>query len=286
MRYALAMLVVMLGAVPALGHPGWGVVRDSRGNVYYTDLRQVWRVDPQSRKSVAVPNVHTHELYLDAQDNLYGEHLWYEGDATKKWGHFLWKFSADGKYTQITPREQGFRGTEASFVRDAAGSEYWREGAVLKKRSPAGQMSTVATLPQPAGANEGGILTATPDGVLYTIMNGALWRIAPDGSSRMLARGLAQRTIAEPFVQPWHVILGLCADGAGNVYFANTGARVTKKFGTDGRTTVFLRAHAPWTPSGVYAAANGDVYVLEYADMSDRARVRRVSRDGAVSTLP
>ena len=30
---------------------------------------------------MAVPNVHTHGLALDARDNLYGEHLWYEGDV-------------------------------------------------------------------------------------------------------------------------------------------------------------------------------------------------------------
>ena len=35
---------------------------------------------------MVIPNVHTHELYLDIGDTLYGEHLWYEGDRTGKWG--------------------------------------------------------------------------------------------------------------------------------------------------------------------------------------------------------
>ncbi|MEK6565879.1 MAG: hypothetical protein AABZ41_04135, partial [Bacteroidota bacterium] len=60
---------------------------DSQGNVYYTDLKHVWKLTPDGTKSIAIRNVHTHELYIDPQDNLYGEHLWYEGDATKKWGH-------------------------------------------------------------------------------------------------------------------------------------------------------------------------------------------------------
>lgn len=27
-------------------HPGIGIVMDSKGNVFYTDLKQVWKIDP------------------------------------------------------------------------------------------------------------------------------------------------------------------------------------------------------------------------------------------------
>ena len=84
-RFILLFLAIVLRAVlPVQAHPGVGIVQDSAGNIYYTDLKQVWKLAPDGKKSVAVPNVHTHELCLDGEDNLFGEHLWYEGDATKK----------------------------------------------------------------------------------------------------------------------------------------------------------------------------------------------------------
>jgi len=75
-----------LFAVVAGAHPSVSIVIDSGGNVYYSDLEQVWRVAPDGSKTVAVPHVHTHELFLDPQDNLYGEHLWYEGGRHEKVG--------------------------------------------------------------------------------------------------------------------------------------------------------------------------------------------------------
>jgi hypothetical protein len=284
-RAALLVMTLVLAPLSAVAHPGWGVVRDSRGNVFYTDLHQIWRIDAQGLKSVAVPNVHSHELYLDADDNLFGEHLWYEGDATKRWGHFLWKLSADGRYSQITPRLEGFR-TEESLVRDGAGNQYWRVGTTVKTKTPSGQVSTLTTLDAAAGPNEGNIVAATRAGVLYTQVNGTLFRIEPDGRSRVLARNLNRRTLTARHVQPWHTILGLCPDAQGNVYVAVTGARVVNKVGIDGETTVFLRAPIGWLPSGVLVANDGDVYVLESRDVGDEARVRRVAKDGSVTVLP
>jgi hypothetical protein len=78
----LILAVVTFSISAAYAHPGIGIVVDSRGNVFYTDLQQVWRLAPDGKLEVAVPGVHAHELCLDASDNLYGEHLWYEGDRT------------------------------------------------------------------------------------------------------------------------------------------------------------------------------------------------------------
>ncbi len=56
--------VLFLLTASVSGHPGVGIVMDSRGNIFYTDLKQVWKISPEGRKSIAVANVHTHELYL------------------------------------------------------------------------------------------------------------------------------------------------------------------------------------------------------------------------------
>jgi hypothetical protein len=79
MKSLSGLLLLVLLSLPVMAHPGVGIVQDSRGNVFLTDLKQVWKIAPDGQRSVAVPNVHTHELILDKDDNLYGEHLWYEG---------------------------------------------------------------------------------------------------------------------------------------------------------------------------------------------------------------
>src|SRR5260221_11330317 len=88
----LFMLIGVLAAL-TLAHPAVGIVRDSDGNVFYSDTANVWRIDAHGAKLIVVRNVHTHELWLDSSGYLYGEHLWYEGDATHKWAHRVWKLA-------------------------------------------------------------------------------------------------------------------------------------------------------------------------------------------------
>lgn len=92
----------------SIAHPGVGIVQDSKGNIFYTDLKHVWKIQTDGKKSIAVQNVHTHELFMDEHDNLFGEHLWYEGEETDKWGHYVWRLSADGKFEKIIPDSEGF----------------------------------------------------------------------------------------------------------------------------------------------------------------------------------
>src|SRR5262245_49664858 len=104
--------VVLLPVARTHAHPGVGIVEDSRGNVYFTDLKQVWRIAPDGRMSLAVPAVHTHELCLDGDDALYGEHLWGEGGL---WRHRVWRLSRDGKLDDVVPQREGLL-SDYSFV--------------------------------------------------------------------------------------------------------------------------------------------------------------------------
>ena len=96
-------IILMLVALWANAHPSVSLIMDSRGNVYYSDLEQVWKIDVHGKKTVVVHNVHTHELYLDKDDNLFGEHLWYNGETANTWGHYIWKLTINGTLEQIKP---------------------------------------------------------------------------------------------------------------------------------------------------------------------------------------
>ena len=53
--------LALLCAVPVLAHPSIGIVRGAGGEIFYSDLEQVWRLGADGRKSIAVPRVHSHE---------------------------------------------------------------------------------------------------------------------------------------------------------------------------------------------------------------------------------
>jgi len=284
MKRGLALLVWLVASLPAAAHPGIGIVLDSRGNVFYTDLRHVWKIAPDGAKSIAVANVHTHELYLDAQDNLYGEHLWYEGEATDKWGHRVWRLSAGGKLEDIIPARQGFL-KNYSFVRDRQGAMYWAERGpttVIRKRAPDGTISVHAT----ARFQNVRWMTCTPEGTLYLIDLYDLVRIEPNGNVRVVARDLAERSFWQFFVSNEHAVYGLWPDAQGNVYVAVLAGRVVKKVTPEGKVSEFARSRPPWSPTGGLVAPNGDVWILEYRSPTlGFARVRRIQPNGTAKTF-
>ena len=285
-RFLLIWASLLLLGSSALAHPGIGIVMDSRGNVYYTDLKQVWKITREGKKTIAVPGVHTHELYLDAHDNLYGEHLWYEGEATKKWGHRVWRLSPDGKLSDIIPARTGFRDDyeDCSFVRDRAGNMYWAaRGAhtIIRKCAPGGNPTD---LTHGAEFRDVRWMTVSADGVVYLVDGADLRRVAPDGTVVTVASGLKERAYTQLFVNEPHVLMGLWLDGQQNVHLAVYGARLVKKITPAGLVSVAARSSFPWSPTGGMFAPNGDLWLLEYS-ITGAARVRRIAKDGSSHTF-
>jgi sugar lactone lactonase YvrE len=254
-----------------------GIVQDSRGNVFYTDLKQVWRVAPDGRKSVAVPNVHTHELCIDAADNVFGEHLWYEGDATGKWGHRVWRLKPDGNVSDVIPAREGFL-RDYSFVRDRAGNMYWAEHgaqAAIKKTSTDGKTQVVAS----GGFRDVRGMTAAPDGTVYLIDNGDLKRISPRGEVTTLVPRLSSRTPPPRNVSDRHYHMGLWIDGDGHVHVAIAAEKTVVKVKRDGTVSVAARSEGTWSPSGGLVDRGGRLWVLEYSE-TNAVRARRIEKDG------
>lgn len=261
-----SILLLLAVAVPARAHPGVGIVMDRRGTVFYTDLQHVWQIAPDGRKSIAVPDVHTHELSVDAAGNLFGEDSEYLGGD--RWRHRVWRRAPDGRVTDVLPWRDGFLG-DYGFVRDAAGGMYWircpEQRCTIQKRAADGRVSTVA--PGVRWGTRINWMAARPDGSLIVVDGRDLRRIGPDGRLGTLARGVGE------------MMMGMWVDARNNVYVAVYRSRAVVRVAPDGRTTTVARSPAPWAPSGVAIAPNGDLWLLEYSTTNE-ARVRRVRPDG------
>ncbi|GAA4421485.1 hypothetical protein GCM10023187_57390 [Nibrella viscosa] len=276
MKTGILLLLIALSGTALHAHPGIGLVMDSRGNVFYTDLTHVWKINPLTgEKSVAVRNVHTHELYLDAQDNLYGENLRYEGERTNTWNHRVWCLRPDGTRVTIIPATEGFL-TNYSFVRDKTGTMYWADRNVIRKRLPDGTIRVHAQGPF-TGI---GWLTCTPDGIIYLTDGPAVKQILPDGRVQTLARNLRENRQAQLPTGGPPALMGLSYDLSGNVYVACFGAGMVQKINSAGQVTVVAQSKHPWSPAGVLADKTGNLWLLEYST-ANQARVRRIYPDGS-----
>jgi hypothetical protein len=276
-RFLLVVLVAATG-LPVIAHPGVGIVEDSAGNVFYTDLARVWRIAPDGARSIAVPGVHTHELCLDAEDTLYGEHLWYEGDATKTWGHRVWKRTKDGGIVDVIAAREGFL-TNYSFVRDRKGVMYWAdrgEKTVVKSRALDGSIKVHATGP----FQDVRWMTVTPDGVVYLVDRGRLLRIAADGAVSTVVVALSERKPPPAKVSDPHYQGGLWTDPRGSVYVAISEERLVLEVRTDGSTRVAARSTLPWAPYGGMVDRKGNLWLLE-TSVVNAVRVRRIGKDGS-----
>lgn len=249
---------------------------NSRGDIYYTDLKHVWKLDASGTKSIAVRNVHSHELYIDAKDNLYGEHLWYEGDATKKWGHRVWRLSSNGTLSDIIPPRQGFLDDydDFHFVHDRAGNMYWADrgnSSFIRKLSPEGQVTTLAS----GKFRNIRWMTVTAEGIVYFVDLHDLVSVSQDGVVRRVVRNLAERQRSFLFFNNEHAIMGLWTDSKGNVYAAVSADQVVKRISPDGRVDIVASSTTPWAATGGTVAPNGDLWLLEDAHLMG-VRVRKV----------
>lgn len=261
----------------ALAHPGVGIVEDSAGSVFYTDLAQVWRIAPDGTRTIAVPGVHTHELAIDQDDVLYGEHLWYNGEKADTWGHRVWKRTRAGAVSDVVPAREGFL-DDYSFVRDRAGTMYWADrGAttVVKRRAADGTIRTHSTGP----FKDVRWMTVTPDGIVYLVDSGRLLRLAADGSVATVVPALSAEKPPPAGVSDPHYQGGLWPGAGGTVYVSVPGERLVLEVKPDGSMRVAARSPLMWAAYGGMLDRRGNLWLLETSKVN-AVRVRRIDKSG------
>src|SRR4030095_13912044 len=281
MRKYLISNFLFLISFTLTAHPGIGIVKDSKGNIYYTDLAKVWRISLDGNKTAVVNGVHTHELYIDEHDNLYGEHLWYNGESQNTWGHYVWCLKKNGKLVkQINPAE-GFL-NNYSFARDSMGNMYSVERFTtsrIMKKTMSGEIIKLA---------EGkfgfiGWLTCTKSGSLYFTENSKLHRLSADGktdSYRMetVAENIGSKSTDFSMMGRNYDSYGIWTDAADNVYVAMIDSKKVIRIGADGNPQTILTSNSLWTVCSGIFDNNGDMWVLENS-VSNEVRARKIGKE-------
>jgi len=303
-RTAIILLAfILISAESLCAHPSWGIVVSSTGVVYFSDLETVWKIDRDGKVSVFRPGVsgrHVHELAIDSQGNIYGPITVYDA-ATQKYLVGIWKMTPDGRQTELQPPVDSVM-SGVSIWRDSAGNMYsieqnnnLKERTLLLKRTSDGHISTLAGSAygyadgKGSAAKFSGVYAMTfgADGNLYVTDGSYVRRVTLNGDVTTVGSDLTARTSADRptlFGGNDKILAGLAADSGGNVYVADAGNRRLLKIGKDEKFGVVYRLDPPYFPTGVFATANGDVYVLEFSytppGTTDKPRVRKISADG------
>ena len=275
----LATVAVLSLAKGVAAHPPVSVVMDSRGFVYYSDLQNVWRISPTGTRTLAVIGVHTHQLYLDAENRLYGEDATND-DATGQPYHRVWRLDPNGTLTDVIPRRAGYLWDygDFGFVHDRMGVAYILQhsgGPALVRVGGTGKV-TRTTLPRP----EPGFALPTLDGRVVITAGRDLLRADTRRETAIVWKSnLSRLTPRAVEVEDRHALLGLWLDLEGRIYVASYAGAAVIRIDPDGSESVVAHSPEGWAPSGGMAGPDGSMWLLELSP-ENQVRVRRVMTDG------
>jgi sugar lactone lactonase YvrE len=292
---------LFLLAAEVAAHPAWGIAVDRQGQVYFTDLKTVWKIDARGAVSVfrKADDRHTHELNIDEAGNIYGADNSYE-PATQRFFSSIWKMTPTGSFSYLLPpTDNAPKGT--SIWRDRDGNTYHatnypeRELLVLK-RAPDGKVTVLAGKSNAASEYRqqipyslGGMAFGA-DGALYFVHGASISKLTASGTLTALANNLVlENASGNPTgAGSTTQLFGIVVDAEGNAFIADHGNRRVIKINPGNQITTVIRAEEPWFPTGV-TLRGGELYILEYGQTLQNTpvgtRVRKLSPDGKVVTL-
>lgn len=277
----LVIICILAAATPAAAHPPYGLVVDSMGNAYFSDLETVWRCSPEGRLSVFRPPVegtHVHALARAPDGAVEGDQNRYD-PVSERFFSGLWRRTLAGAESAVVPLTE--RPPLGSGVwQDSAGNRYtshWLSSddrrVVLRRQRADGWAEVLFDEagggphpPQQTVESVGGMAFGADRSVFFT-NGGVLRRVSADGRVATLYEGSNGSSLR-----------GLAVVRDGSVLAADMGAKTVLAVSPDGMVSTLYRETDAWSPTAV-AVSGSRLLVLEANDdpySSDRVRLIEV----------
>lgn len=302
--FGLALFsILFLGQTNVFAHPAWGIVVDSKKQIYFTDLETVWKIDREGKVSTfreGVSGRHVHNLAIDPQDNIYGIDNTYNPQR-ETYPRGIWKMSAKGEFSYIVSMTdnlpQGW-----SIWRDNYGNTYStepynneRKESKIIKRAPDGKTSLFAggKFGYADGKKEDAKFSVIidiafgKDDAIYLSGDDKIRKIDKLGNvTTLYSYGQQSKNQKKPNAASQ--FFGVDVDEQNNVLAADFSNRRLLRISYDGKISEVFNSEKDWSPIGV-AASNNEIYVLEVRPYSSAIhtgnRVWKIAADGKASLV-
>jgi hypothetical protein len=301
---AFMATIVFLAVQNAFSHPAWGIVVDRQGQVYFSDLETIWKIDRQGNVTTfraGVSGRHVHNITIDAEDNIYGLDNSYNAQK-QTFPRSIWKMSPKGEISYLVPMTDNLP-PGRSIWRDSDGNTYSvepynneKKEAKIIRFAPDSSTSLFAggkygSVDGPKEKAQFGVITDMifgADKTIYLSDEDKVRRIDKAGAvTTIYSRQISSDKNAKTPEQSSR-IFGLAVDERNNVFAADPENRRIIKISPGGEYTPVFSTEQPWRPYGV-ALDKNDLYVMEsWFDEKESfigTRVRKLSSDGRVTVL-
>ncbi len=296
----ISMCVLQADSVSA--HPAWGIVVDSQGQVYFSDIEAVWKIDRQENVSVfraGVSGRHVHNITIDAEDSIYGVDNTYD-PQTETYPRALWKMTPKGEFSYLVPMTNSLP-IGRSVWQDSGGNTYSvepynseKKETKIMKRTPDGTVSLFAGgkygyADGQKDKAEFSVITDMAfgrDEAIYLTDTDRVRKIDKSGTVTTIYRGGGSPSNQQN-PESYSRLFGLTVDEQNNVYVADYGNRRVLKITSSGAVSTEASAEQPWSPTGV-ALKDHNLYILEFgftAPSTFTPRVRKLSSDGSIKVV-
>ena len=283
MKRCLVKIIVvitfwLLYSFIGIAHPGWGIERDSKGNLLFTDIvnRTIWKLDTDGTLSALSKEKWSHQLIIDNDDNIYICNEEYK--MGNGWNSVI-KISPEGEESYIIhPIKYGkeFSGTVIAI--DENENVYFEYKNYIYKRTFDGDLSLYIN------KNFKGItnLKFLNDN-LYVVDQDKILLIDQDKNLSVIAKNFINPNPTDgAYGSRFNQAAGIDFDNDGNLLMAYYGNSRVLKVLNDGTIEEVYFAEGNWYPMGV-EYYNNNLYVIEEGhapeDGSTALRITKLSRD-------
>lgn len=273
--YLFIFVILCLYASKIKAHPGIALVYDKKHTVYFTDLEHVWKVDTRTGTSeIFIRDIHTHELYLDQNGLLYGEHYWYKA-SEEIFMHYIWRSDSTGNIQIILPEIEG-ENDRFSFVRN----QFAEPIEIIARDGNHDIVHTIGDstitwhtleLNNPGWRflthNNEFVITDYP--AVYGATQDSLW---------LITDRIRDKRFPFSIQSDDHSLYGIWEDRAHNLYIAAYGGRSIFKILPSGHHRRILTTGFLWSPLNGVFDQDENLWLLE-SNMFGEARVRKILKE-------
>jgi hypothetical protein len=300
LNYKLLFIIITVFSLNLSAHPGWGLVADSRGNIFFADIvnTTIWKYSANGDLSKLYTNKWTHQLNIDSDDNLYIEYEQYINGV--HWSGLI-MVSPDGSETNLIPLTNDHElFLSGNTTIDNQGNIYFANQNRIYKHEP-GVGSIIY-----AGGGEGNTdgsgtsagfksiftMNLCNDGNIYISDNGSIRKLTQNGKVTTIVSGLL---IESPPDNPFpgdnnpslNRIYSITRDDNGNLYSAYHGNKRVLKISISGEVEEIYKSSDYWFPIGLLSHEE-ELVVLEVwhnSNSNNGLRLIKYSEDGKHKVL-